>query len=373
MISEKSKQEMDDQIRQLRAELHPDIVGAGQAGKLRQALAHHLLPSDVEARRSLPVPALSYGLPMDALVGNPDIQPRSAWAVAAAGRTHVDALEFLCRTLAPVTGKGTVAAILGIAGCGKSAAAAAALFRVRLHEPAAPLVWLDASCPAALCRGFVALARRLVADGLVEPRRGGEPRVGAVDVVKAWLRRRDDWLLVLDDVQPAAGLRPLHLPFRNGRVLLTSRLGREELAREAGACEALEMGPFEPAEARGYLTRATGCSEADARDLSIKLRHVPLSLALAAAHLRQHKAGAARLAAALDAWRAWREEGHVTEAGEFLVEPPEMLYELVSLQLAEVLCVPFASIARIPIGSAPDLHDGRVRGGQRRPCALTRA
>ena len=331
-------QDLQSKILQLREELYPDIVhNAGQAGKLRQTLACNMSPPRSANTRPLSVVALSFGLPKDAVVGAADFQSRAVWAATGELRKQTDVLEHLARVLSLGAGRGRLAALCGASGCGKSAVAAAALFRARLHEQLSPMLWLDASCPAALCRGFVALAKKIMASGFGSGRKG-EARIGAVELVKAWMRVRDDWLLVLDNVQEGAGLRSLRLPLRNGRVLVTTQLGQEQLRLEVDCerleCEVLEIGPYEDAEALRYLTRAAGCSESDGAALAGKLQRFPLGLSLAVAYLRGRKGGVARLSAELDACRARRSRYFVTADSEFRVPPPDLFYEMVSVQLA---------------------------------------
>ena len=85
-----------------------------------------------------------------------------------------------------------MAALTGLGGAGKTSVAVE-----YAHRQAAGLVWqLPAEDPAGLVAGFADLAAHLGAEG-------GDP----VGWVHAVLARRDDWLLVFDNVPDPESVR----------------------------------------------------------------------------------------------------------------------------------------------------------------------
>src|SRR5690348_2967351 len=100
-----------------------------------------------------------------------------------------------------------------------------------------------------------------------------------------WLTETDrPWLVILDDLADAAVLEGLWPHGPNGRVMVTSR--RPDTAVRAYRPRAVEVGPFSPREALGYLS-AKLHNDPDqwigALDLAGDLGYLPIALAQAAA------------------------------------------------------------------------------------------
>ena len=130
--------------------------------------------------------------------------------------------------------------------------------------------------PAALAAGFGELAAQL----------GGRDQPGAGDPVAqvhAALSRRDDWLLVFDNVPDPAAVRGLLPPAGGGRVVITS-----QYAYWPGG-QVLEVPVLDRATAAGFLLARTGAGpehEPAAGELATELGGLPLALEQAAAYMQ---------------------------------------------------------------------------------------
>ena len=132
---------------------------------------------------------------------------------------------------------------------------------------------MDAEQPALVGAQLAALAARL-----------GLPATGAVEADAAavldHLRRRGRWLLVFDNAEDPAALRPW-LPGGAGHVLITSRR-----PGWGGLADRLDVDVLDRAEAVALLTaRVPGLDPALADALAAELGDLPLALEQAAAYL----------------------------------------------------------------------------------------
>ena len=108
-----------------------------------------------------------------------------------------------------------VAVLSGMGGAGKTSVAVEYAYR---QAAGLGVVWqLPAEDPAGLVAGFAELAAHLGGD-----RAGGGDPAGRVHAV---LARRDDWLLVFDNVPDPGAVRGLVPPAGGGRVVITSQFG----------------------------------------------------------------------------------------------------------------------------------------------------
>ena len=115
-----------------------------------------------------------------------------------------------------------VVALVGLGGAGKTSVAVEYAYR---QLAGCGVVWqLPAEEPAALAAGFGELAARLG---------GGDAPADPVAAVHAALARRDDWLLVFDNVPDPGAVSGLVPPAGAARVVITSRY--RLLARRPGA------------------------------------------------------------------------------------------------------------------------------------------
>jgi uncharacterized protein YndB with AHSA1/START domain len=162
-----------------------------------------------------------------------------------------------------------VVALCGLGGAGKTSVA---LEYAHRQLGRLGVVWqLPAEEPAALAAGFGELAAQLGAAA-------GDP----VAAVHAALARRDDWLLVFDNVPDPAAIGGMVPPAGGGQVVITSRYGYWPGGR------GLDVPMLDRDVAAGFLLERTGAAgeERPARELADELGGLPLALEQAAAYMR---------------------------------------------------------------------------------------
>jgi len=181
--------------------------------------------------------------------------------------------ELLARLDARLTvGPGPrVVVLCGLGGTGKTSVAVEYAYRQLDRHTVA---WqLTAEDPAGLAAGFAELAAHLGAsDG------------DAVRRVHAVLARRDDWLLVFDNVPGPDSVAGLVPPAGGGRVLITSQFGSWP------GRQVLEVPVLDQATAAEFLLDRTGAAdsaeEAAALELAGELGGLPLALEQAGAYMQ---------------------------------------------------------------------------------------
>ncbi len=186
--------------------------------------------------------------------------------VYLAGRE--DLLEDLDTRLAAGPGPG-VAVLCGLGGAGKTSVAVEYAHR---HAAGLWVVWqLSAEDPARLAAGFAELAAHLGA--------GDGDAVGRVHAV---LARRDDWLLVFDNVPGPGSVAGLVPPAGGGRVVITSQFGSWP------GRQVLEVPVLDRAAAARFLLDRTGAAglEEEASELAGELGGLPLALEQAGAYMQ---------------------------------------------------------------------------------------
>jgi tetratricopeptide (TPR) repeat protein/transcriptional regulator with XRE-family HTH domain len=181
---------------------------------------------------------------------------------------------------------GSIQAISGLAGVGKTQLALTYAYRYREHYH--DISWVSAETRETLVTSYVQLARLLRL-----PERQEQEQEKVVEAVKGWLREHKGWLLILDNVEEL-GLLHSFLPHpRQGAVLLTTRLQVTEpvaqslplecLSREEGAWlllrRAKRLGLEEP------LGAATKEEQRRAGDIAVLLGGLPLALDQAGAYV----------------------------------------------------------------------------------------
>jgi tetratricopeptide (TPR) repeat protein len=160
----------------------------------------------------------------------------------------------------------------GLGGVGKTQLALEYAYR-RAHDY--DLIWWVTAEPAAAIPGqLVALARRL---GLPEQPEQAE----TVQALWDALRQRDRWLLVLDNAEDPADLRPWWPP-GSGHVLVTSRN-----PTWAGPASTLAVDVLPRTEAVAFLEHRLGRHDPSLNQLAAALGDLPLALEQAAAYLEQ--------------------------------------------------------------------------------------
>ncbi len=183
-----------------------------------------------------------------------------------------------------------VVVLCGLGGTGKTSVAVEYAYR---QADRCAVAWqLSAEDPAGLAAGFAELAAHLGA--------GAGDAVGRVHAV---LARRDDWLLVLDNVPDPAAVAGLVPPAGGGRVVMTSQFGSWP------GRQVLEVPVLDRAVAAGFLldrTGATGPAEESAASvLAGELGGLPLALEQAGAYMQ---ASGRTVAGYLGLFRAQRAE-----------------------------------------------------------------
>jgi tetratricopeptide (TPR) repeat protein len=163
-------------------------------------------------------------------------------------------------------------ALHGLGGIGKTQLA---LEYAHAHAHDYDLVWwVVAEQPAAISGQLVALARRL---GIPEAADQGE----TIAVLYDELRGRDRWLVVFDNAEDPADLRPWWPP-DSGRVLVTSR---NPTWAGLAATIALDVPPR--GEAVSFLQLRLGRDDPAFEALTAALGDLPLGLEQAAAYLNE--------------------------------------------------------------------------------------
>jgi len=168
-----------------------------------------------------------------------------------------------------------IVVLCGLGGAGKTSVAVEYAHR---QLAGCMAVWqLPAEEPAALAAGFGDLAAQL---GAGDRPAGGNP----VALVHAVLARRDDWLLVFDNVPGPAAIKGLVPPAGGGRVLITS-----QYAYWPGG-QALDVPVLDTATAAAFLLARTAtvgaAEERAAAELAVELGGLPLALEQAAAYMQ---------------------------------------------------------------------------------------
>ena len=184
--------------------------------------------------------------------------------------------ELLAGLDARLAGRGAgpgVVVLCGLGGAGKTSVAVEYAYR---QADRCAVVWqLPAEDPAGLAAGFAELAAHLGIGA------GGGDTVGRVHAV---LARRDDWLLVFDNVPEPAAVAGLVPPAGGGRVVITSQFGSWP------GRAVLEVPVLDRAVAAGFLLDRTGAAgaaeEAAASVLAGELGGLPLALEQAGAYMQ---------------------------------------------------------------------------------------
>lgn len=178
-------------------------------------------------------------------------------------------------------------AISGLGGIGKTQTACEYAFRYRREYPF--VLWTLADSESALDAGY-----RQIADALKLPERDATEAHVVREAVRRWLGENEGYLLIMDNADSPALVRPF-LPERPaGHVLLTSRARNFSAL---GNVSALRLDVLTRDEAEQFLLRRLFAETAEpsahereaVQNLVEELDGLPLALELAAAYIRQQK------------------------------------------------------------------------------------
>jgi tetratricopeptide (TPR) repeat protein len=168
------------------------------------------------------------------------------------------------------------AAIHGLGGIGKTELAIE--YAHQYGEYYESVLWVVADSELSIRAAYLSIARDL---GMADARTEIDE---AVRLIKSWLSLKENLLLVFDNADDPALVRP-YLPNarRDGKVLLTSRA---KSFASVGIKEALRVETLDPVDAVTFLTSRTLLDDAQAASaLAAELGFFPLALEQAAAYI----------------------------------------------------------------------------------------
>src|ERR1044071_5812189 len=176
-------------------------------------------------------------------------------------------------------------ALFGLGGVGKTQIAVEYAWRHRGEYTAAR--WCFAETDQS-----VRVGRAVIAALLDLPEKESQEQAKVTEAVKSWLEQNTGWLLVLDNADDPAMVKPFLPQQGKGHILLTSRA---HTFQTLGILASREVNVLSPAEAREFLLYRTGkdstakSPEADA--LAKELGYLPLALEQAAAYMVENGVG----------------------------------------------------------------------------------
>lgn len=164
--------------------------------------------------------------------------------------------------------------ISGIGGIGKTALALEYAYRYRANYQI--VLWIDPKTANDPDDGLTEMALRLtLQEGNVESRPAAETLAG-------WLRTKNDWLVVLDEIKSWDEVGAL-VSTQSGHVIMTTRSSSWD-----GPAGVIRLSEMKPDQAVLFTLRRTGqANEVEAQHLAQELGYFPLALDIAASDLAQ--------------------------------------------------------------------------------------
>lgn len=192
--------------------------------------------------------------------------------------------EILTQLHADLEKKGKQA-LYGLGGVGKTQIAVEYAYRHR--EEYTAVLWTFADSEQSVRGGFSAIAKLLDL-----PEKDSAEQAKVIDAVKSWLEQNQGWLLVLDNADDPALLKPFLPQQSKGHVLLTSRAYSFQVL---GILSRREINVLSKDEAREFLLRRTEkdakAKSPEAGALAKELGYLPLALEQAGAYIMETGAG----------------------------------------------------------------------------------
>ena len=172
-------------------------------------------------------------------------------------------------------------ALFGLGGVGKTQIAIEYVNRYKFRYNA--VFWISAADRAGLLSGYQEIAQVIGCT----PLDSGDAESTAKNVLM-WLKKQQNWLLVLDNMDDTRGVRP-YLPHstRSGHILITTRHSDATGIQAQG----LKIDVFTQEEARDFLILRTGLAacektQSEAVKIVIELGFLALAIEQAAAYIR---------------------------------------------------------------------------------------
>ena len=226
------------------------------------------------------------------------------WNVPYPRNPNFTGREAILKQLETALASGTPAAlsqaIAGLGGVGKTQTAVEYAYRHRDQYRA--VLWVRADTETSLASGYRELAEVL---GL--PEKDASDSNEVVAAVRRWLGREPGYLLILDNADDPALVKPYLPPDPKGHVLLTSRAHNFDVL---GIRKPIGLPVLTPDEALEFLRKRTGregpldpAEQDAARTLAGELGYLPLALEQAAAYMVEHEEA---FSVYLDAYRKLR-------------------------------------------------------------------
>ncbi|MBV8610884.1 MAG: TIR domain-containing protein, partial [Singulisphaera sp.] len=184
-------------------------------------------------------------------------------------------------------------AIAGLGGVGKTQTAVEYAYRHRAQYRAVLWVRADPGWVRPDPGTNLVSSYRELAEALGLPEKDESDSTKVVAAVRRWLGREPGYLLILDNADDPALVRPYLPPDPKGHVLLTSRAQNFDVV---GICRPIWLPALTPDEALEFLRKRTGregpldpAEQASARTLAGELGYLPLALEQAAAYMVEHE------------------------------------------------------------------------------------